>query len=120
LLPRCEEEVGESTGAADMGALVVRALDLSGVGNILLVEDVDPVRLFAARALHNKGYGVIEVKNGDIALEALRDAQNPIDLIISDVVMAKRDGPTLIREVSGTHPDMKVIFISGCAMDDFL
>ncbi len=110
----------EGTAAADETAPAVRAQDLSGVGNILLVEDEDPVRLFAARALRNKGYGVIEAKNGDIALEALRDAQNPIDLIISDVVMAKRDGPTLIREVSGTHPDMKVIFISGCAKDDFL
>lgn len=69
--------------------------------------------------LRNKGYGVIEAKNGDIALEALRDAQDPIDLIISDVVMPQRDGPTLIREVRGTHPDMKVIFISGYAEDDF-
>jgi two-component system cell cycle sensor histidine kinase/response regulator CckA len=31
----------------------------------------------------------------------------------------QRDGPTLIREVRGTHPDMKVIFISGYAEDDF-
>ncbi len=120
LLPRHEEEVREGAAdGADRAAPVIRAQDLSGVGNILLVEDEDPVRLFAARALRNKGYGVIEAKNGDLALEALHAAQDPIDLIISDVVMPQRDGPTLIREVRGTHPDMKVIFISGYAEDDF-
>src|SRR6185437_16020717 len=44
------------------------ARDLTGAGTVLLVEDEDPVRLFSARALRNKGYRVIEAKSGEAAL----------------------------------------------------
>jgi two-component system cell cycle sensor histidine kinase/response regulator CckA len=93
--------------------------DLTGVGTILLVEDEDPVRIFGARALRNKGYKVLEAKSGEAALEALQSAGEPIDLLITDVVMPRMDGPALIREVREIIPDMKVIFISGYTEDSF-
>jgi len=93
--------------------------DLTGVGTVLLVEDEDPVRLFSARALRNKGYKVIEAKSGEAALEVIHRATETIDLLITDVVMPRMDGPGLIREVRETHPDMKVIFISGYTEDSF-
>src|SRR5258705_243646 len=92
---------------------------LTGVGTVLLVEDEDPVRLFSARALRNKGYKVIEAKSGEAALEVIPRATETIDLLITDVVMPRMDGPGLIREVRETHPDMKVIFISGYTEDSF-
>jgi two-component system cell cycle sensor histidine kinase/response regulator CckA len=51
----------------------------------------------------------------------LRDADkaNAIDVLITDVVMPGMDGPTMIRQVRDTHPDMKVIFISGYTEDSF-
>jgi two-component system, cell cycle sensor histidine kinase and response regulator CckA len=93
--------------------------DLTGVGTVLLVEDEDAVRLFSARALRNKGYNVLEARSGDAALEMMSAHQGEIDLLITDVVMPRMDGPTLIREVRIQHPDMKVIFISGYAEDSF-
>ncbi|HEX3535362.1 MAG TPA: response regulator [Stellaceae bacterium] len=93
--------------------------DLTGVGTILLVEDEDPVRIFGARALRNKGYKVLEAKSGESALELLQSASEPIDLLITDVVMPRMDGPTLVREVREVIPDMKVIFISGYTEDAF-
>ncbi|HEY0524667.1 MAG TPA: PAS domain-containing protein [Stellaceae bacterium] len=93
--------------------------DLTGVGTILLVEDEDPVRLFSARALRNKGYKVLEAKSGDAALELINDGKETIDLLITDVVMPRMDGPGLIKLVRETHPDMKVIFISGYTEDAF-
>jgi two-component system cell cycle sensor histidine kinase/response regulator CckA len=95
------------------------ARDLTGAGTILLVEDEDPVRLFSARALRNKGYKVVEAKSGEAALEVIHRATEAIDLLITDVVMPRMDGPGLIREVRETHPDMKVIFISGYTEDSF-
>ena len=83
-----------------------------------VVEDEDPVRIFGARALRNKGYKVLEAKSGEGALEIIRDGEK-IDLLITDVVMPRMDGPALIREVRETHPDMKVIFISGYTEDSF-
>ena len=93
--------------------------DLTGTGTVMLVEDEDPVRVFGARALRNRGYTVIEAKSGDVALKALHAAEAPIDLLITDVVMPHMDGPTLVRRVRESHPEMKVIFISGYTEDAF-
>jgi two-component system cell cycle sensor histidine kinase/response regulator CckA len=93
--------------------------DLTGVGTVMLVEDEDPVRIFGARALRNKGYKVLEAKSGEAALELIQTADGPIDLLITDVVMPNMDGPALVREVREIHPDMKVIFISGYTEDAF-
>ena len=93
--------------------------DLTGYGTVLLVEDEDPVRKFGARALRNKGYDVIEAESGEAALEILRNAAGKIDLLITDVVMPRLDGPGLVREVREICPDIKVIFISGYTEDAF-
>jgi two-component system, cell cycle sensor histidine kinase and response regulator CckA len=93
--------------------------DLSGVGTILLVEDEDPVRLFAARALQNKGYDVLQADCGETALELAENYTGKIDLLISDVVMPNMDGPTLVKNITGRMSDLKVIFISGYAEDAF-
>jgi len=93
--------------------------DLTGAGTVMLVEDEDPVRIFAARALRNKGYTVIEAKSGESALEAMDGAAEKIDLLITDVVMPRMDGPDLVRHVRESHPEMKVIFISGYTEDSF-
>ncbi len=93
--------------------------DLTGIGTILLVEDEDAVRLFGARALRNKGYEVLEARSGEEALELMIGRERPIDLLITDVVMPRMDGPTLIRAVRERWPRMKVVYISGYAEDAF-
>jgi two-component system cell cycle sensor histidine kinase/response regulator CckA len=103
-------------------AEAVQTADLTGIGTVLLVEDEDAVRLFGARALRNKGYNVLEARSGEAALEIINSAagnKQPIDLLITDVVMPRMDGPTLIKEVRSKQPNMKVIFISGYAEDAF-
>lgn len=94
-------------------------VDLTGKGTILLVEDEDAVRLFAGRALGNKGYKVLEAASGDQALEILKQEHARIDLLISDVVMPNMDGPTLVGHAYKLRPDLRVIFISGYAEDAF-
>jgi two-component system, cell cycle sensor histidine kinase and response regulator CckA len=93
--------------------------DLTGYGTVLLVEDEDPVRKFGARALRNKGYRVIEAEGGEAALAVIRNAAERINLLITDVVMPRMDGPGLVREVREMRPDIKVIFISGYTEDAF-
>jgi two-component system cell cycle sensor histidine kinase/response regulator CckA len=93
--------------------------DLTGAGTLLLVEDEDAVRAFSARALRNKGYNVLEANSGETALEILERQDAPIDLLVTDVVMPRLDGPSLVKEVRLTRPDLKVIFISGYAEDSF-
>ncbi|PJK31405.1 ATP-binding protein [Minwuia thermotolerans] len=106
--------------AAGEGALARRAaVDLTGSGTVLLVEDEDAVRLFAARALRNKGYTVVEAESGEIALEIIKERNAEIDLMISDVVMPNMDGPTLIRHARELRADIRAIFISGYAEEAF-
>jgi two-component system cell cycle sensor histidine kinase/response regulator CckA len=77
--------------------------------------------LFSTRALKNKGYEVIEAESAERALEILHDTAQRVDLVITDVVMPKMDGPTLIKQVRELYPEraLKVIFISGYAEDNF-
>ncbi|MDR1982187.1 MAG: response regulator [Holosporaceae bacterium] len=96
-----------------------KIVDLTGTGTVLLVEDEDAVRMFSSRALRDKGYTVIESSNGESALELIKKGANTIDLVITDVVMPKMDGPTLMKHIKDYNPDMKVIFISGYTEDSF-
>ncbi|HEB80094.1 MAG TPA: PAS domain-containing sensor histidine kinase [Rhodospirillales bacterium] len=93
----------------------VENVDLTGEGCVLLVEDEDAVRMFAARALRNKGYNVLEAKNGEAALDAIGSSDEKIDLIISDVVMPGMDGHTLVQLIRQEVSDVKVILMSGYA-----
>ena len=93
--------------------------DVTGQDTILLVEDEEAVRSFAARALKLRGYNVIEAAGGEEALEIVRSARTPIDLIITDVVMPNMDGPTLVRHVRKLKPEIRIIFMSGYAEEAF-
>lgn len=95
------------------------AKDLTGRGTVLLVEDEDAVRSFAARALGQRGYKVFEAGTGAEALEVFQEQNGEVDLVVSDVVMPEMDGPTLMKELRATHPDLKIIFMSGYAEDAF-
>ena len=93
--------------------------DVTGQDTILLVEDEDAVRSFAARALRMRGYTVMEASGGEAALDIVRKHQGAIDLLISDVVMPNMDGPTLVRAARRIRPEMRIIFMSGYAEDAF-
>ena len=93
--------------------------DLTGHGVILLVEDEDPVRAVNARALTARGYTVLEAASGVEALLIIDERTDPVDLVVSDVVMPEMDGPTLLGELRKRHPELKVIFVSGYAEEAF-
>ena len=114
LLPRYAGEEEE----AIVSAVEAPTGDLTGGGTILLVEDEDAVRMFSARALREKGYRVIEADSGESALEILGSGES-FDLLVTDVVMPKMDGPTLSKKVRELYPDTKTIFISGYTEDTF-
>jgi two-component system, cell cycle sensor histidine kinase and response regulator CckA len=95
------------------------ATDLTGHGTVLLVEDEEAVRAFAARALSSRGFTVLQAGSGVEALEMIERHAGKIDLVVSDVVMPEMDGPTLLRELRKQHADLAVIFVSGYAEEAF-
>jgi two-component system cell cycle sensor histidine kinase/response regulator CckA len=93
--------------------------DLTGTGRVLLVEDEDVVRSFAARALKSRGYEVLEAGSGVEALEVMANNDGRVDIVVSDVVMPEMDGPTLLKELRKSNPELKFIFVSGYPNDAF-
>jgi two-component system cell cycle sensor histidine kinase/response regulator CckA len=98
-------------GAEEKKPIIEAKTDLTGVGTILLVEDEDAVRMFAARALKGKGYRVLEARNGEGALDILN--AEAIDLMVSDIVMPGMDGATLARFLRVEKPEIPIILMSG-------
>lgn len=112
------------TAAAEEPVEDARSSDLTGGETILLVEDETPVRIFAARALRNKGYVVLEADCGENALEVFAAYTGKIDVIITDVMMPGINGPKMIKALEQHHSEAiagtQIIFISGYAEDAFV
>ncbi len=109
----------EAPAAIEPQAKAGPSTDLSGSGRVLLVEDEDGVRSFAMRALQRQGYEVFEASSGAEALDVMEEIGGKIDLVVSDVIMPEMDGPTMYKELRKTHPDLKIIFVSGYPDDAF-
>jgi two-component system, cell cycle sensor histidine kinase and response regulator CckA len=82
-------------------------------GFVLLVEDEDAVRRVARRALEVHGFRVLEAANGVEAL--LLAAQNPIRLLVTDVMMPDQLGPAVAAAILDLRPGLPVLYISGHA-----
>lgn len=85
-------------------------------GNILLAEDEDAVRLFASRALKNRGYQVTACASAEEALEVLEN-NTDFNLLLTDMTMQEMDGATLAKEVKEMIPEIKIIIMSGFSED---
>jgi signal transduction histidine kinase/CheY-like chemotaxis protein len=84
---------------------------------VLLVEDEPKVRSVVARALAGAGLTVLEADNGQDALARAHGHAGPIDVVVTDVVMARMGGPELARRLAADRPDIRVLFISGYDRD---
>jgi CheY-like chemotaxis protein len=86
---------------------------LRGHETILLVEDEPQVRAASLRILRRAGYEVVEASNGDEAIRACEERGNPIDLLVTDVVMPGMSGRELARRLDQIRPGLQVLFLSG-------
>lgn len=91
---------------------------VGGKETVLIVEDEPLVRELAVVVLRDLGYEVLEAGNGLAALALVRNHKgNPIQLIITDVVMPEMGGRELATELKQVLPDVKVLFCSGYTED---
>ena len=89
----------------------------SGTETILLVEDEDPLRQLARTCLETGGYKVLSVPDGKAALELIDNNPEPIDLLLTDVIMPGMSGRELADIVCKLRPGIKVLFMSGYTND---
>ena len=80
---------------------------------ILLAEDDNDMRRFLVKALENAGFQVSSHDNGMSAYQRLRE--EPVEMLLTDIVMPEMDGIELARRASELDPDIKIMFITGFA-----
>jgi hypothetical protein len=80
---------------------------------ILLVDDEDSVRKLLHGYLSREGYQLLEARNPEEALLIAEVYQEPIHVLVTDVVMPAMTGPQLAERLAPIRPDMKVLFVSG-------
>ncbi len=113
-LPEVPAAESSPTSAADPPAMARSA------ATVLVVEDEEMVRAWAARVLRELGYTVLEAGDGMQALQILEAHADPIALVLSDVVMPAMSGPALGAHLATLRPGTPMLFMSGYAQDEIL
>lgn len=108
-LPLCAEPQAEAKA---------RAFGPPGRGaaegcTILVAEDREPVRELARATLEKAGYEVLTAENGEMAAEIYRERNGKVDLLLTDVIMPKKEGPELALELLADNPNLRVVYMSG-------
>jgi DNA-binding NtrC family response regulator len=80
-------------------------------GRVLVVEDEAYVRDSLVEILRARRFEVSAAASVDEALE--RVARSPLDVVLSDLKMPKKDGLELVRRIQATSPDLPVLILTG-------
>ena len=84
----------------------------------MIVDDEDLVRDMAEEMLADIGYDVISCKDGEEAVKAYRTGFRDISLVLLDLIMPKGGGVVCFNELKKIKPSVKVIIMSGYALDE--
>jgi CheY-like chemotaxis protein len=106
-LPRTEVDEESPT------AVEFQKSEVSAHETILVVEDDDAVRHFTETILKKSGYNVWSARSGVDAVDYSSKSTEPIDVLITDVVMPGMNGREVARRVLVHHPQIRVLFTSG-------
>jgi DNA-binding response OmpR family regulator len=81
------------------------------MARILVIDDDEQVLDMLYESLTREGYDVLRASNGEQGLRLYR--QEPVDLIITDIIMPEKEGLETIIELRRDFPDVKIIAMSG-------
>ncbi len=81
------------------------------MAEIMVVDDEEQIRMMIKQLLEREGHKVIAISNGAEAVRAYR--RNPVDLIITDLIMPDKEGIEIITELKREFPEVKIIAMSG-------
>ena len=80
---------------------------------VLIVEDEEAVLELASEFLRTAGYNVLTAEDGANALAIAENLQQPIHVLVTDIVLPKMRGPELAERVKRIRPGVKVVYMSG-------
>jgi PAS domain S-box-containing protein len=115
-LPLFEEGVQQKPTLDHTGQMIA-----TGRGEtLLLVDDEASLREVGRQVLGKMGYRVQVANDGIEALEMLRRSEEPVALVISDVIMPRMGGAELLSELRGIDATLPVILATGYDKDHVL
>ena len=79
--------------------------------NILVVDDERSIRITVKIFLEEEGYSVVVAEDAEAALAILRT--QPIDLVLTDIILPRVSGVDLLRQIRQMSPDVQVIMMTG-------
>lgn len=79
--------------------------------SVLVMDDDESIRDLLIFALEDEGCEVFSANNGLDGMALFK--QQTIDLVITDIIMPGKEGIEIVREIKQTHPDKKLIVMSG-------
>ncbi|MEW6258388.1 MAG: PAS domain S-box protein [Thermodesulfobacteriota bacterium] len=85
---------------------------IGGTETILLAEDNEFVREFAANLITRLGYRVLSASSPESCLDLAR-SEATIDLLLTDVIMPEMSGNRLYEHVASLHPGIRILYMSG-------
>jgi two-component system, cell cycle sensor histidine kinase and response regulator CckA len=106
-LPRADKSLVAAAPSA------AGAADSRGKETILIAEDMETVRRLTRAVLESVGYTVLMAKDGTEALSIAEERTEKIDLLLTDIVMKTVSGPDLAGLIRRSHPETKILFMSG-------
>lgn len=80
---------------------------------VFVVEDEAAVRKAVIRILSDRGYGVLQAAGPTSAIAAAALWAGPVDLLLTDIVMADMSGDELARELRKARPGLRVVYMTG-------
>jgi two-component system cell cycle sensor histidine kinase/response regulator CckA len=92
---------------------VRKSPDPAAARTVLLVEDDPFVRRWVHIQLEQSGYNLLEASDGADALLIAELHNGKIDLIVTDVVMPRVNGPELVERLLQLRPSVRVVYMSG-------
>ncbi len=110
-LPRVEDPAEEVSPAKS------QQNEAGGCETVLLVEDEESVRELVRLTLASRGYKVLEAENGEGGLRIAETCKEPIDILITDVVMPGIGGRELAKKLLALRPGISVLYLSGYTED---
>lgn len=81
------------------------------MSHVLVIDDNPTVRSSMKAMLESCGFDVSVARDGDEGLQHFR--QEPFDLVISDIIMPRKDGFETVRELREITDDVPIIVMSG-------
>jgi two-component system cell cycle sensor histidine kinase/response regulator CckA len=87
--------------------------EAKGSGTVLVVEDQEEVRQLTCTILSGLGFHVLEAGDGMEAMLVAAEYQQPIRLMVTDVIMPGINGRELAESMALSRPEMLVIYMSG-------